>query len=52
MDVKSIQQWCLKQEVTMLNKGTKIHEYEMFKKIIALFMKTINELDEVPKIYY
>lgn len=52
MDVKSIQQWCLKQEVTMLNKGTKIHEYEIFKEIIALFMKTINELDEVPKIYY
>lgn len=52
MDVKSIQQWCLKQEVMRVNKGTVIHEYEMFKKIIALFMKTINELDKLPEIYY
>lgn len=51
MDVKSIQQWCLKQEVMISNKGT-VREYEMFKNIVASFMKEINELDEIPSIYY
>lgn len=52
MDVKSIQQWCLKQEVMATQKGKTIREYEMFKKIIAAFMREINELDESPEIYY
>ncbi len=51
MDVKSIQQWCLKQEVVTSNKGT-VREYEMFKKIVTSFMKEINELDELPSIFY
>ncbi|WP_287085136.1 AAA family ATPase [Blautia sp. LMAG:89] len=51
MDVKSIQQWCLKQEVVRSNKRT-VREYEMFKNIVASFMKEINELTEVPSIYY
>ncbi len=51
MDVKSIQQWCLKQEIVASNKGT-VREYEMFKNIVASFMKEINELDNVPIIYY
>lgn len=51
MDVKSIQQWCLKQEVVRSNKGT-VREYEMFKNIVASFMKEINELAESPLIYY
>lgn len=51
MDVKSIQQWCLKQEVVRSNKGT-VREYEIFKNIVASFMKEINELDEIPSIYY
>ena len=51
MDVKSIQQWCLKQEVMALNKGT-VQEYKMFKNIVASFMKEINELDNIPVIYY
>lgn len=51
MDVKSVQQWCLKQEVTLSNKGT-VREYEMFKNIVASFMKEINELDNIPAIYY
>lgn len=51
MDVKSIQQWCLKQEVVRSNKGT-VREYEMFKNIVASFMKEINELTEDPLIYY
>ena len=38
MDVKSIQQWCLKQEVVKNNKGT-VREYDMFKNIVASFMK-------------
>ncbi len=52
MDVKSIQQWCLKQEVMALNKGKSIYEYEFFKSIISNFMKEINELDEIPQLYY
>ena len=51
MDVKSIQQWCLKQEVVRSNKGT-VREYEIFKNIVASFMKEINELDKIPSIYY
>ena len=51
MDVKSIQQWCLKQEVVASNKGT-VREYEMFKNIVASFMKEINELSYMPAIYY
>lgn len=51
MDVKSIQQWCLKQEVVRSNKGT-VREYEMFKNIVASFMKEINELTMIPSIYY
>jgi predicted ATP-binding protein involved in virulence len=51
MDVKSIQQWCMKQEVMAINKG-KVREYETFKSIISRFMKEINELDDVPEIYY
>lgn len=51
MDVKSVQQWCLKQEVMLSNKGT-VREYEMFKNIVASFMKEINELDNIPAIYY
>ena len=51
MDVKSIQQWCMKQELVSLNKG-KTREYETFKAIIATFMKDINELMELPEVYY
>lgn len=51
MDVKSIQQWCMKQEVMVVNKG-KVREYDTFKSIISIFMKEINNLDEEPKIYY
>ena len=51
MDVKSVQQWCLKQEVMASNKGT-VREYEMFKNIVATFMKEINELSDVPSIFY
>lgn len=52
MDVKSIQQWCMKQEISAVNKGMKITEYEVFKSIIASFMKEINELDKMPQLYY
>ena len=51
MDVKSIQQWCMKQEVIVVHKG-KVREYETFKNIISTFMKEINELDESPEVYY
>ena len=52
MDVKSIQQWCMKQEVVAVNKGKQIGEYETFKSIISVFMKEINEMEEAPKVYY
>lgn len=52
MDIKAIQQWCLKQEVMTATKGKTIREYEMFKQIVAVFMKEINELEEFPQIYY
>lgn len=51
MDVKSIQQWCMKQEIMVVNKG-KVREYETFKNIVATFMKEINELNELPEVYY
>jgi predicted ATP-binding protein involved in virulence len=52
MDVKSIQQWCMKQEVVASQKHKTIGEYENFKNIVTLFMKEINELEETPEIYY
>lgn len=52
MDVKSIQQWCMKQEILALNRGKAISEYETFKGIISVFMKEINELEEAPEIFY
>ena len=51
MDVKSIQQWCLKQEIVASRKDG-VREYEMFKNIVAVFMKEINELEKIPTIYY
>lgn len=52
LDVKSIQQWCIKQEIMTLHRDGVIGEYETFKDIISIFMKEINELDKAPKIYY
>lgn len=51
MDVKAIQQWCLKQEIVAANKDG-VREYEMFKDIVSFFMKEINELEAIPNIYY
>lgn len=51
MDVKSIQQWCMKQEIMTVNKG-QVREYTLFKNIISTFMKEINELEEEPIVYY
>lgn len=52
MDVKTIQQWYMKQEQSAFAKGKKIREYENFKNIVSSFMKEINELEEAPTIYY
>lgn len=51
INIRSIQQWCMKQEVMVVNKG-RVREYETFKNIISIFMKEINELNEPPEIYY
>lgn len=52
MDIKSIQQWCMKQELAVLQKKGTIAEYELFKDIVATFMKEIEELHQKPAIYY
>lgn len=52
MDVKAIQEWYMKQEHAAFIKGKSIHEYESFKNIVSSFMKEINELSELPTIYY
>lgn len=52
MDMKGIQAWCLKMEFNAFQKNKKIKEYEAFKKIVANFMKEINELDKTPEIHY
>jgi len=52
MDVKVIQQWYMKQEQMAFVKEKKIREYENFKNIVSTFMKEINELEEMPKVYY
>lgn len=52
MDVKSIQQWCLKQEVMTGAKGKTVREYEMFKHMVSAFMKEINLQEKYPEIYY
>lgn len=52
MDVKTIQQWCMKQELNALQKGKTISEYEMFKDVVASFMTKIEDLRERPQIYY
>lgn len=52
MDVKSIQQWCLKQEVMTGAKGKTVREYEMFKRMVSAFMKEINLQEKYPEIYY
>ena len=52
LDIKGIQAWCLKMELTAFQKNMKIREYEAFKQIISKFMQTINGLETAPDIYY
>lgn len=52
LDIKGIQEWCLKMEVVAFQKNMKIKEYEAFKHIVSKFMQKINGLDEAPEIYY
>ena len=52
LDIKGIQEWCLKMEVAAFQKKKQVKEYEVFKWLVSRFMYIVNELDEVPDIYY
>lgn len=52
LDIKGIQAWCLKMELSAFQKKREIKEYEAFKKIISTFMKKIGNLETLPKIHY
>ena len=52
LDIKGVQAWCLKMELTAFQKNMKIGEYEAFKRIVSKFMKNVNGLDTAPEIYY
>lgn len=52
LDMKGIQAWCLKMELTAFQKKKPIKEYEAFKNIVACFMQQISQLEEKPQIHY
>ena len=52
LDVKVIQEWCLKMELAAFQKRKLIVEYELFKCMITTFMKNINETKITPEIYF
>lgn len=52
MDTKSILKWCLDMELESFQKEGPVKEYELFKSTVATFMYHMNELPEMPKIYY
>lgn len=52
LDIKGIQQWCLKMELNAFQKKKKIGEYEAFKRIVASFMQKISNLEKTPEIFY
>lgn len=52
MDVKVIQEWCLKMELTAFQKRKLITEYELFKCMISTFMQSINESETPSEIYF
>lgn len=52
LDIKGIQQWCLKMELNAFQKKREIREYEFFKSIVAGFMQKISGLENRPEIYY
>jgi len=52
LDIKGIQQWCLKMELNAFQKRKEIQEYEFFKDIVAGFMQKISDLEKRPEIYY
>ena len=52
LDIKGIQSWCLRMELSAFQKNQKVKEYEAFKKIVSVFMQKISDLDYIPEIYY
>lgn len=52
LDIKGIQEWCLKMELNAFQKKREIQEYEAFKRIVSTFMQKISGLDFIPEIYY
>lgn len=52
LDVKGIQEWCLKMELAAFQRNEKIAEYEAFKLLAADVMQKMSGLDARPEIYY
>lgn len=52
LDIKAIQAWCLKMEMTEFQQKKQISEYEAFKNLVSSFMWRMNELDEKPVVSY
>lgn len=52
LDIKGIQAWCLKMELSAFQKDQKVKEYEAFKTMVSVFMQKISDLNYVPQIYY
>lgn len=52
LDVKVIQEWCLKMELAAFQKRKTISEYELFKCMISTFMQNINGAEVAPEIYF
>lgn len=52
LDIKAIQAWCLKMEMTEFQQKKQISEYEAFKNLVSSFMCRMNELDEKPVVSY
>ncbi len=51
-NVKEITAWCLQMELEAFKKNIRIPEYETFKRIVAVFMQHMNELETLPEISY
>lgn len=51
-NIKLLENWCIKMEMTSFQLRKDISEYEAAKKAVADFMRTINESDHEYKVFY
>lgn len=52
LDIKGIQEWCLKMEMEAFLQGQLIDEYETFKEVVSSFMQKMNGMKAKPEIHY